>query len=203
VGSADWDFPIGLPGTRKLGPGQTPKAVQLSVSGCVLDCNYVLGVNQEKPSSENDQSLAPQDFETLLQDLLKWRGGQNVYRVGSGPADGQSRLLRTGMGSVGDPPHGPTDLATWREFWRSPETGSLEGRVRYEGGNLIAKVQKAPHQITPEDFRLRPDSAGYRAGPDGKDLGADVDLVGPGPAYERWKKTPEYQQWLMETGQVK
>jgi hypothetical protein len=47
---------------------------------------------------------------------------------------------------------------------------------------------------------LRPDSAGYRAG---KDLGADVDLVGPGPAYERWKKTPDYQQWLKDTKQVK
>jgi hypothetical protein len=30
-----------------------------------------------------------------------------------------------------------------------------------------------------------------------------VDLVGPGPAYERWKKTPEYQQWLNDTKQVK
>jgi hypothetical protein len=28
-----------------------------------------------------------------------------------------------------------------------------------------------------------------------------VDLVGPGAAYERWKKTPEYQQWLKDTGQ--
>jgi len=54
---------------------------------------------------------------------------------------------------------------------------------------------------TPEHFRLGPDSAGYRAGPYGKDL-ADVDLVGPGEAYERWKKTPEYQQWLEETGQL-
>jgi hypothetical protein len=44
---------------------------------------------------------------------------------------------------------------------------------------------------------------GYRAGKDGKDLGADVDLVGPGAAYKRWKKTPEYQQWLRDTGQVK
>ena len=50
---------------------------------------------------------------------------------------------------------------------------------------------------------LRHDSTGYRAGKDGKDLGADVDLVGPGPAYERWKKTLSYQQWLVETGQVK
>jgi hypothetical protein len=30
-----------------------------------------------------------------------------------------------------------------------------------------------------------------------------VDLVGPGEAYERWKKTAEYQQWLEETGQMK
>ena len=29
-----------------------------------------------------------------------------------------------------------------------------------------------------------------------------MDLVGPGPAYERWKKTPEYQQWLKDTEQV-
>ena len=36
-----------------------------------------------------------------------------------------------------------------------------------------------------------------------QDLGADVDLVGPGPAYERWKKTPEYQQWLKDSGQLK
>jgi hypothetical protein len=53
----------------------------------------------------------------------------------------------------------------------------------------------------PDDFRLRPDSPGYRAGKDCKDLGANVDLAGPGPAYERWKMTLDYQQWLKETGQ--
>jgi hypothetical protein len=35
--------------------------------------------------------------------------------------------------------------------------------------------------------------------PGGKDLGADVDLVGPGEAYERWHKTPAYQDWLKQT----
>ena len=82
-------------------------------------------------------------------------------------------------------------------------TDSQEGRVRFKGGNLLAKLMNTPEQLTPDDFRLRPDSAGYRAGKDGKDLGADVDLVGPGAAYERWKKTPEYQQWLRDTGQVR
>ena len=75
--------------------------------------------------------------------------------------------------------------------------------MRYHGGDLISRADLTPERLTPDDFRLRPDSPGYKAGKDGKDLGADVDLVGPGAAYERWKKTPEYQQWLKETGQDK
>ena len=45
--------------------------------------------------------------------------------------------------------------------------------------------------------------AGRGIGSDGKDPGADMDLVGPGPAYERWKQTPDYQVWLEVTGQTK
>jgi hypothetical protein len=29
-----------------------------------------------------------------------------------------------------------------------------------------------------------------------------VDLLCPGTAYERWKQTPDYQEWLEETGQA-
>ena len=91
-----------------------------------------------------------------------------------------------------------------RRIWPiEPDADVREGSVRYQGGNLLARLSTAPGQITPEDFHLRPDSAGYRAAKDGKDLGADMDLVGPGPAYERWKNTPEYQQWLKESGQKK
>src|SRR6202008_4543331 len=94
------------------------------------------------------------------------------------------------------------NLAEWNQFWGIKDTGSLQGSVRLRG-NPKAMVATAPETITPDDFRLRPDSAGYQAGKDKKDLGADVDLVGPGAAYERWKKTPDYQQWLQETGQPK
>jgi hypothetical protein len=59
-----------------------------------------------------------------------------------------------------------------------------------------------PEQLIPDDFRLLDGSVGYREGPLVYNLGADVDMVGPGQAYERWKKTPEYQNWLEETGQV-
>src|SRR5262249_16756936 len=73
----------------------------------------------------------------------------------------------------------------------------------YQGGNVLEKAKLSPEKVTPEDFRLRSDSAGYKAGKDGKDLGADIDIVGPGAAYERWKKTPDYRQWLKQMGQVK
>ena len=60
-----------------------------------------------------------------------------------------------------------------------------------------------PEDVTAADFKLRPDSPGRGLGPGRKDLGAPVDEVGPGPAYERWQKTPDYQEWLKKTGQVR
>ena len=39
---------------------------------------------------------------------------------------------------------------------------------------------------------------GKGKGKDGKDLGADVDRVGPGKPYEEWKKTPEYKEWCTQ-----
>jgi hypothetical protein len=94
------------------------------------------------------------------------------------------------------------NLADWKQFWPSLESGSLQGQIRFQGGNLLSRLERAPDTLTPDDFRLSADSAGYHAGLDGKDLGADIDLVGPGAAYHRWKQTPEYQQWLKDSGQT-
>jgi len=96
-----------------------------------------------------------------------------------------------------------TSLADWHEFWRQMDaTGNLQGSCRFAGGDVFLQSADSPERLSPEDFRLAAESAGYRAGEGGKDLGAEIDLVGPGAAYERWKKTPEYQEWLKETGQV-
>jgi hypothetical protein len=89
-------------------------------------------------------------------------------------------------------------LADWKQFWGSLESGSVEGIPEYRGGDIsiwLAELGKT----TPESFRLHSESVGHGAGPNKEDLGADVDLVGPGPAYERWKKTPAYQDWLKST----
>jgi hypothetical protein len=97
---------------------------------------------------------------------------------------------------------GEKALEEWRRLWKLPDGQVIVGVPGFRG-DIRSKLAAAPAEITPEDFRLHADSPGYRAGKDGKDLGADVDLVGPGPAYERWKKTPEYQQWLKDTGRLR
>ena len=131
--------------------------------------------------------------------LLDWHGQRNVYSVRRG-------YVALSVGKHGEqllPLATPIEtLKDWNRFLNAEDADSLEGQARYQGGSLQAKTRTAVEQLTPEDFRLREGSPGYRAGKDGKDLGADVDLVGPGPAYERWKQTPEYQQWLKDTGQL-
>jgi hypothetical protein len=141
--------------------------------------------------------LTATEAEAWLPGRLEWREERNLY----GP--GRSFLVMADLKNA-DRELGPCKaLADWNRFWGLKDTGSLQEVIRFHGGDLCAKARTDADKLTPQDFRLRADSAGYRAGKDGKDLGADVDLVGPGPAYERWKKTPEYQQWLKDTKQVK
>ena len=149
--------------------------------------------------AQADKIFDPRMRSALLRRLFAWQRAARTSTLAGGPCcalgHGREGIIRR---------HGPS--RAWRTGSSSgdpPRPVRIEGRVRYQGGDLLAKLATTPEQLTPDDFRLRPDSAGYRAGKDGKDLGADVDLVGPGPAYERWKKTPEYQQWLKDTGQVK
>ena len=126
-----------------------------------------------------------------------WRGQHNLY------AEGEGWVAYSFTTATENAQRKVDALAAWKKFWGSAETGSREGRARYKGGDVHTRMDREPENLTPEDFRARSDSAARGAGVGGRDLGADVDLVGPGHAYERWQKTPEYQQWLKVSGQVK
>jgi hypothetical protein len=133
-------------------------------------------------------------------DLVEWRDRRSLYRP-TVPFMMQQRPLPSGWGPF-EPLVGRDQLDKWRQF-AGPDAGALRGEPRFAGGDLWTQLAATPERLLPKHFRLLPQSPGYRAGKDGKDLGADVDLVGPGEAYEKWKKTPDYQQWLKETGQKK
>jgi hypothetical protein len=139
--------------------------------------------------------LGQGEVEELLPRLFSWRDRGNVYATGGASIEwsASGAANRTTLGNPAD----------WKKYWGDTDGDLRGGTIRFEGGNPGARQLDDITKITPQDFRLRHDSAGSRAGKDGKDLGADVDLVGPGAAYERWNKTPAYQQWLKETAVLK
>jgi tRNA A-37 threonylcarbamoyl transferase component Bud32 len=135
------------------------------------------------------KTLPAAEAETLLRSRFAWREQRNVF------PDSIVCLYFHAQQKSQEPTRPRTTLAHWNELWRLKEAGSIQGRVRFRGGDVRARVVAGPEQMTPEDFCLEAGSAGFHAGPDGRDLGADIDLVGPGAAYERWQKTPEYLEW--------
>jgi hypothetical protein len=176
---------------------KTLPSLQIEATANVFD-----GVMHARQFEGGTAAEKPQDTEKLLTRLVTWREDRNLYVL---PRDQALLWLRQSPEKPNTiPSSAPTKtMADWKSFWGMDQLDSKRGNAKFQGGDLVAKAKLTPELLAPEDFRLRPDSDGYRAGKDGKDLGADVDLVGPGPAYERWKKTPEYQQWLKDTKQVK
>jgi hypothetical protein len=177
----------GVPGR----PAERPAPVaRLNAAGNIVhggDAAFGFSVENER------QPLQAAEIQAQLSRLLSWHDQRNLYAEGVPFLVLGSNLLR--------PTIALKSQSDWEAFWGLPATDSLQARIRYEGGDLRARLASTPEQITPADFRLHPESAGYRAGADGRDLGADVDLVGPGPAYERWQQTPAYEQWRRGTGQ--
>jgi len=157
----------------------------------------ILTLSQNQPGESEVKPLPAAQADALVRYLVTWQDQCNGFPEGV-------NLL--GFDFDGEPlPTAPQrkTLADWQAFWGLKDTRSVQGRARYQGGDLRARLASAPEQLTAGDFRLHPNSTGRGAGVGGRDLGADVDLVGPGTAYERWKKTPAYQQWRKDTGQEK
>jgi hypothetical protein len=168
-----------------------------------LDCN-VAGEYQQ-----------PARAKALLRQTIQWTEGRSLYPQLPllGLMDvkkGQFHALCSGT-------------AEWDRFWGQPVSGAVAGQARFAGGDietrlrgnvhalvreglvwppprdLDTRLRGNIHALAPADFRLVKGSPGQGAGPGGKDLGADVDLIGPGAAYHRWRQTPAYRAWEEQT----
>jgi hypothetical protein len=187
-GSRGPAWPVALWRWDDSGPGKAP--LRLEVTDNIITGGRFLFLADRDGVAKLDPAAARE----FVKQFLSYQEHRNLFE-----ADTQ---LLTYFRETGDGGPLVSDAGTWQQLFGLENAPALSRDVRFEGGSLPQRVNLAPQSVTAADFRLRADSPGYRAGKDGKDLGADVDLVGPGAAYERWKKTPEYQEWLKETGQV-
>jgi hypothetical protein len=177
---------------------QAVKPIRIQASENLFDATQaVLRFEQSSGFLQSNRRLSVAEMESVLRARVGWHGKHNGFPVLARFLDptAEGRSLR--------PTRPSRTVADWNAFWELEDTQCVHGPFRYVRGNLLERARFAPESLEPGDYRLRPDSAGHQAGADGKDLGADVDIVGPGLAYERWKKTPQYQDWLKATGQLK
>jgi tRNA A-37 threonylcarbamoyl transferase component Bud32 len=185
-----------LPPHAALGDGNQPAPpCRMEVTDNVFHSGYVLGFFQDIPLDPPETAQTAAEAEALLPRLVAWHGRRNLY---------PEHLNFLALGAAGETLKQSAPRRTledWRQFWGPTETDSLQRRILFQGGEVLTKAHTVPDQVTPGDVRLHADSAGKGAGEGGRDLGADVDLVGPGTAYERWKQTPAYQEWLKAADQ--
>jgi formylglycine-generating enzyme required for sulfatase activity len=126
-----------------------------------------------------------------LRRVVEWQDDQNLFPSGLHLATMHTDEART-------PLTGMKGTAEWLQFWQ--EKGKVfEGTAKFQSRKVLSGVAEELTTVTPADFRLVRGSPGQGVLPGGKDLGADVEKVGPGKPYEEWKKTPEYEKWRKET----
>ncbi len=186
---ADTGSPIELRLLSSTAP-EKERPLRVLASDNVIHCGWIaVPFNQFF-----DPPLAVDDAETLLQRLLSWKGERNLFREGPALLRFTHRFKEIEGGRQ------VKTLEDWQELWgQGAEKDSLLAPIQFRGGD----PKELGLQARPGAYALQAGSAGAGAAPGGKDLGADVTLVGPGPAYEGWQKTPEYQEWRKRTGQIK
>jgi hypothetical protein len=160
-------------------PAKPPLKVTV-MENSILGSSGLLHFAQSDRFQAEERRLSNERALAELPNLLRWTEERNVYEV---------HTSYTNLANI-------AHVRDWEQFWKVDRTGSLQGTLRFKLGAPFGP------NLTPESFRLQSESLGQAAGRDGRDLGADVDLVGPGQAYERWTKTDQYKTWFKETTRI-
>jgi hypothetical protein len=127
-----------------------------------------------------------------LRRLVSWWEKENLYVVPTG-----TDFFWMETDAVGGVRSSLRDMRTWEQFWELGDTGSYQQPVQFKK-DLPRTYKGDP---VPEDYQLTGERPAIGPATNSRDYGASIDFVGPGAAYERFKQTPEYQQWQKKTGQ--
>ena len=148
-------------------PAKDASSVKVHLARNLLVAPIVVNLTDHAISDKVDYVLG------VFKQSFGWTENSNLYQQGS-------RFLRLNSPDNKDRGFGThSDLSTFKQFWNQQESNSTVGQVRFRGGDLISRFRSRDGSISVEDFRLREDSAGYQAGPDGKDIAPTLILLVP------------------------
>jgi hypothetical protein len=192
-------FTIQFDGKEQLQfPDGRESLVAIAATGNSLDVDAVFSSAGNPEALPNPEQLGPDGAyffdNAFYRKVLSWKGEHNAYQ---GWNSGNFRLAYADGPEPTNIKH--VDVDHWTARWGE---GTRAGGFYYQGGKLKeVDVSKLP-DLKAEDFRPAANSAAFDDGtPEAKDLGAKIDLVGPGKPFDQFKNTPEYRQWLKETGE--
>jgi hypothetical protein len=151
-------------------------------------------LNQQFPDGD---ALPAAEAEAALRRLVDYREERNLHSLPTG----LDFLVLTRQHEPMAATRKRPNLADWEQFWSLHDTGSIQAEVKLRGEDPLWRNGWTGF-LGRADYDLTDKSPGRGAGKGGRNLGADGDLAGDGPGYRDWKRTPAYQQWLQETGQV-
>jgi hypothetical protein len=163
------------------------KTGQMVLAANVFVGRYSMVVHQTLPEWHIMPAGTAAD---LYPAVLDWQDRDNVY------ARGVPLFRALEQPNPFAPQREIESLTDWQQWLGVKETSSVQGDIRFAE---VLGEETDLEKLRPTGFRLAEGSAGRKAGPGGRDLGADVDAVGLGTAYEAWKQTPDYRQWLRDT----
>jgi serine/threonine protein kinase len=152
--------------------------LSLNVCSNAFDCHYVLVPGLRVGGG-------------ALRDALHWQESHNVFGV-----------VRTFCGTELDTSAPDlNDLNDWNRYWNQTNTGSVLLRLERRTPFLPrADTAAAPDfELTTGHYDQIVAAGGDRAIP----YGAALEQVGPGAAYDAWRRGPEYQQWQERIRQVR
>ena len=169
-----WPFVLMLDSLPDATPAKPPLEVS-AMENAILGSSGILHFAQSDRFLAEERRLTNERALAELPKLVAWTEARNIYEV---------HTSYTNLGTI-------EHVKDWEQFWKVGRTGSLQGTLRFKLGAPFGP------NLPPESFRLQSESLGQAAAKDGRDLGADVELVGPGPAYERWRQSQEYATWRL------
>jgi hypothetical protein len=120
----------------------------------------------------------PEEVAPVLRTAVAWSEDANLYRRG------MQFVGRPIAGRPGDV--APADLVgvnRWLELWKLPAGKSVEGEL------ILTKASES--ELSPPILGTLTSASGPQPGA----IGAPADQLGPGPAYDAWRASPEYAAW--------